>query len=185
MVELMQLELEPFRHDLAVAEQKLQAEPANEELKKLRARLLKEINSRELELYRQKADRYPLETIYRIELGLRLMKAGQLDEAIRELQAARNDPRQQHKALLYLGHCFKARNNWKLAQRNFEEALKVLPPAEVEMKKEILFQLAQGHAGAGDLNTAVEIAHELANLDFTYRDIGKLLDDWQARLQEA
>ena len=60
---------------------------------------------------------------HRFELGVRLLRAGQIDEAIRELQAARSDPRHQWRSLLYLGHCFKSRNNWRLAQRNFEEAL--------------------------------------------------------------
>ena len=32
---------------------------------------------------------------------------------------------------------------------------------------------------------SVDIGHELANLDFAYRDIGRLLDEWQARLQKA
>jgi hypothetical protein len=29
------------------------------------------------------------------------------------------------------------------------------------------------------------MAHELANLDFSYRDIGRLLDEWQTRLQQT
>ena len=37
-----------------------------------------------------------------------------------------------------LGHCFKARNNWRLAQRNFEEALRLLPTAEAANKKELI-----------------------------------------------
>ena len=30
-----------------------------------------------------------------------------------------------------------------------------------------------------------DFAHELANLDFAYRDIGRLLDEWQERMQKA
>ena len=59
--------------------------------------------------------------------GVRLLHAGQIDEAIRELQASRADPRHHWKSLLYLGYCFKNRNNWRLAERNFAEALKDLP----------------------------------------------------------
>src|SRR5262249_31574351 len=152
------------------------------ELKKIRSRLLKEINTRELQLFQQKAERYPTEMAHRFELGVRLLRANQLDEAIRALQAARADPRHHHKSLYYLGFCFKNRNNWRLAQRNFEEALKDLPAGEESMRKELLFQLAQGTAEAGDLAKAIEIGMELANVDFAYKDIGQLLDEWQNRV---
>jgi tetratricopeptide (TPR) repeat protein len=184
-LDLAELELEPFRRNLILTDEKLKTDPQNEELRKIRVRLLKEINTRELDLYRQKAARYPTEMSHRFELGVRLLRASQVDEAIRELQATRADPRHHWRSLLYLGYCFKTRNNWRLAQRNFEDALQSLPPGEEVTKKELLFQLAQGCADAGDLARAVELGYELANLDFGYRDIGKLLDDWQARLQRA
>jgi tetratricopeptide (TPR) repeat protein len=182
---LADLEIEPFRRNLALTEEKLRAQPQDENLRRIRIRLLKEINTRELDLFRRKADRYPNDQELRFEMGVRLLRAGQTDEAIRELQAARADPRQRWRALLYLGHCFKGRHNWRLAQRNFEEALEALPPGEEAARKELLFQLAQGAADAGDLARAVELALELANIDFGYRDIGRLLDEWQNRLSSG
>jgi hypothetical protein len=112
-------------------------------------------------------------------VGVRLLRLGQVDEAIHELQAARPDPRLRWQALMQLGHCFKARKNWRLARRNFEEALQALPAADTEHRKELLFELAQGCAAEGDLTHALDLAHELANLDFTYRGIDRLLDQWQ------
>jgi tetratricopeptide (TPR) repeat protein len=184
-LELAELDLEPFRRNLTLTEDKLKTDPNNEELRKIRVRLLKEINTRELDLYRQKSERYPTEMTHRFELGVRLLRAGQTDEAIRELQMTRADPRHHWRSLLYLGYCFKARNNWRLAQRNFEDALQNVPPGEEAIKKELLFQLAQGAADAGDLARAVELGYELANLDFGYRDIGRLLDEWQEKTQRA
>jgi tetratricopeptide (TPR) repeat protein len=184
-LELADLEIEPFRKNLTLTTDKLRREGSSHELEKIRIKLLKEINTRELDMYRQKAERYPTELGHRYELGVRLLRANQTDEAIRELQAARADPHHQWRSLYFLGFCFKNRNNWRLAQRNFEEALKNLPNGEEDTRKEILFQLAQGSADAGDLAHAVELGYELANLDFAYRDIGKLLDDWQTRLQQA
>jgi Tfp pilus assembly protein PilF len=183
-LELLELELEPFRSNLAIAEDKLKQGP-DDDLRKLRVRLLKEINARELELYRLKADRFPADLSHRLELGLRLLRAGKTDAAIPELQQARKDARNQWRCLMYLGHCFKARNNWKLAQRNFEEALPLVPANEESHRKEVLFQLASGSAEAGELAKAVELALELANIDFGYRDIGRLLDEWQAKMQRA
>lgn len=180
--ELADLDIEPLRADLALAEEKLRGNPADAELQTLRNRLEREILQRELDLYRRKAERYPTDMSYRLEMGIRLLRLGQVEEAIHELQAARVDPRQQWRALLYLGYSFKVRKNWRLAQRNFEEALKCLPASESLLRKELLFELAHGHAEAGNYEQAVELAYELANLDFGYRQIGKLLDDWQSRL---
>lgn len=183
-IELAELDLEPFRRDLSLTEEKLKAQPRDEELRKIRLRLLKEINTREMDLCRRRADRFPMEMSHRLDLGVRLLRAGQLDEAIKELQAARSDSRLLWKALMYLGHCFKERHNWRLAQRNFEEALQALPLGETTARKEVLFHLAQGCAENGDLARAVELGTELANIDFAYREIGKLLDDWQGRIDE-
>ena len=89
------------------------------------------------------------------------------------------------KAALYLGHCFKSRNNWRLAQRNFEEALQKLPANDETTRKDILFQLANIAADSGDLAKAIDLAHEVANLDFAYRGISRLMDEWQAKLLKA
>jgi hypothetical protein len=61
--------------------------------------------------------------------------------------------------------------------------LQGMPPGEVGRRKDVLFLLASGCAEAGELAQAVERGLELANLDFSYRGIGRLLDDWQARLK--
>jgi tetratricopeptide (TPR) repeat protein len=151
----------------------------------MRARLRKEINARELDVFRLKADRYPNEPGHRFEMGVRLLRAGQVDEAIAALQSVRGDDRHRWQAAYYLGHCFKERRNERLAQRNFEEALKHMPESETSARKEVLFLLATAAAEASEWGRAVEIGTELANIDFAYRDIGKLLDEWQERLQRA
>jgi len=183
--ELADLEIEPFRRNLALTEAKLRSKPDDDDLRKIRIRLLKEINTRELDLHRQKADRNPAELAHRFELGVRLLRANQIDEAIHALQTARTDARFLWRSLLYLGYCFKGRNNWRLARRNFEECLRNIPVGEDAARKEVLYQLAQGNADAGDFTAAVDMATELANLDFRYRDIGKLLDEWQAKLEQS
>jgi tetratricopeptide (TPR) repeat protein len=184
-VEIAEMELEPFRNNLGLTEQQLKEEPDDEELRKVRVRLLKEINTREMELLRLKSDRQPGDLSLKLDLGIRLLRAGQTEEAIGELQQVRKDPRLLGKAAMYLGFCFKNRKNWRLAERNFREAIKNLPDSEDASRKEVLFQLATGSADAGDLAQAVDLGHELANSDYLYRDIGRLLDEWQTRLQKA
>lgn len=181
---LADLEIEPFRKNLGITEERLQQNSTDEELRKIRIRLLKEINARELELFRQKADRHPNDMNHHFELGVRLLRAGQTDEAIEELQTARSERRLLWSCAMYLGHSFKARKNWRLAKRNFTEALEAMPKNETEPRKEVLFNLAQGCAEANDLSEAIEWGNELANLDFRYKNIHQLLDDWETQLAE-
>jgi tetratricopeptide (TPR) repeat protein len=184
IAEMADVEIEPFRRDLAITEEKLNAEPDNSELRQHRIRLKKEINTRELDLFRSKADRFPTEAGHRLDVGIRLFRIGQVDEAIRELQSVRSDPRHAGKAAFHLGQCFRARNNLRLAQRNFEEALQNLPPADSETRKETTYYLAQTCAESGDLNRAVDLATDLAHEDYAFRDVGRLLDEWQAKLRQ-
>ncbi len=179
--EMLDLDIEPFRRDLAVAEERLRATPADAGLQQICAKLAKEINTRELDLHRQRSDRYPTDNLARFEMGLRLVRAGQLDEAIKELQTVRADPRHHGKAVFYLGLCFKSRNNWRLAQRNFEEALQHLAPSDAFLRKEAMYTLAVGYAETGELERAIALGCDLANVDFSYKNIGTLLEEWQAK----
>lgn len=185
ILDLAEADIQPFRVNLAMTEEKLKEAPEDAELKQLKVQLQREINNRELEIYRKKADRFPTDMTFRLEVGVRLLQNGQTDGAIQELQAARTDPRLLWKALMYLGFCFKSRKNWRLAQRNFEESLRNLPSGETTRRKEILFQLATGCAESGELSPALEWAYELANEDFGYKNIGQLIDQWQTKLQGA
>jgi len=192
-LELMSIDLDTFRKNLTLADKKIAKADSGEEdgkhsvedLRRIRSKLAREINSREIELCRMRADRFPHDLAYRLELGIRLAEAEMLDEAIVELQQVRKEPRLLWKAAMHLGLCFTKRSNWRLAQRNFEEALAALPANEEEGRKEILYQLAIGSAEAGELQKAIDLGHDLANIDFGFRDIGKLLDQWQASLQDV
>ena len=203
-LELMDIDLSPYRKKLEQTEsrlRKLRDKTRNQEEDKsdtddeedlterdlvhLRSKIVKEINNREIAIFRVKADRFPTEVNHNIELGTRLLKADLVDEAIAELQKARRDERLKWKASMLLGECFKKRSNWRLAQRNFEEALTTVPPTEEPSRKELLYQLAFGCAENGDLTRAIDLGHELANLDYAFKNIGKLLDEWNDRLQSA
>jgi tetratricopeptide (TPR) repeat protein len=179
--ELLDMDIEPFRRDLEIAEERLRKRPGDAELQQICARFGKEVNTRELELHRRRSDRYPTDNAARFEMGLRLLRANQLDEAIKELQAVRNDPRHLGKATFYLGMCFKQRKNWRLAQRNFEESLQHLGAADDALRKEAMFLLSAGYAEVGEIERAIDLGCELANLDYNYKNIGALLDVWQAK----
>lgn len=192
-LELSELDLLPMRKNLEEIEARLKKiknrspddeedldGPTEEDLTKQRTKLLREILAREAEMYRTRADRYPADLSHRLELGLRLYRLDKPDEAVAEFQQARRDEKLKAKASLHLGQCFRRKKNSKLAERNFEEALQAAGGDEAT-KKEALYQLAAIAAENGDLNKAVEMGQELANLDFNYKGISKLLEEWESK----
>ena len=180
-LELMDLDIDPFRRDQVAIEQKIGEEPKNEDLKAKQAKLFKEINTRELAMFRAKSDRFPTDTVARYEMAVRLYHAAQYDEAIQEFQKVRTDPKHRIRVLIHIGFCFTARNNWRLAQKNFEEAKQNLSHAEEPFRKELMYQLAVGYAGSGEVPRAIELGCELANLDYSYKNISTLIEQWQTK----
>jgi Tfp pilus assembly protein PilF len=188
-IAIMERDLAALRGEFAATERQLRELPPSAEseaeeeteLGSLHRRQTNEIAEREIALWRLKADHHPNEMSQRVELGMRLLRAGQIDAAIVELQIARRDKRQQWRAMMYLGYCFQSRRNQHLALRNFQDALDHLPASAEKHRKELLFQLATCQSEAGEIQAAIDTASELANLDFGYREIGKMLDEWQKR----
>ena len=197
-LELLELDLVPLRAKLEAADSRYKRAkasadgdadddgPSLTELAETRSSLKREVLTREADLLRFRAERFPAEVGHRYELGVRLLKLDRIDEAIAELQQAKRDDKLKGVATMTLGLCFRKRNSWKLAHRNFEEALGVLTgPSDEGSRKEVLYQLATGLAEQGDIPRAIELGHELANIDFGFRGIGSLIDDWEAKLAEV
>jgi tetratricopeptide (TPR) repeat protein len=184
-VALADLEIVPYRRALEQIEEKLQRKPGDERLLKKQRKLREEINTRELASFRRKVEQDPTDKANRFELGMRLLAAGEVEAAIVELQTARSDGRLYWRAVMHLGHCFAARNNWTLALRNFEDALSVIPEGQDTARKELLLALARTHAAQGDLARAIERGLDLANLDYAFGNIGRLVEEWQGKVRSG
>ena len=182
--ELLETELDPVRKKLAHATARLAHPREDDDPAHLAGKIRKythQINEHEINLFKMKLEKAPSDTSARLELGIRLVKADRTDEAIVELQQARKDEKMKGRSALHLGHAFIKKNNWKLAQRNFEDALAALPDNDEHSRKDVLFQLAVGAEKNGDKPRALELGHELANIDYGYNDIGNLIDRWEGR----
>ncbi len=184
-VELAELEIEPFRRDLSQAQQRLASTPDDAGLLHIQHELRREINTRELEVFRKLADRYPGRPVYRYEVGVRLLRAGLLAEAAEELRAVHGDPALRGEALAALAHGYRGRQNLRQAVRCYEEALACLPGEPAERRKAVVYELALCHAELGDLPRAVALAADLARLDPGHRDIGQLLHQWRERAKDV
>jgi tetratricopeptide (TPR) repeat protein len=139
---LADLNAEYFRRDFVIATQKLREKPDDPELQVIHERLAHEVQVREIALWQQKADRYPSEPAFRFQLGVHLLKAGQLDEALSAFEQIRGDPDWRWRSLVYAAYCHLNRRKWNLAKPLLEEALPLIPEEE-SMRAEVQLLLAQ------------------------------------------
>ncbi len=94
----------------------------------------------ELEVFRKRVDRYPTNTHWKFELGVRLKRSGNVNEAIKMLQEARNDPKHRGEVLLDLGVCFQHIKQYKLAKQHYVEAVQAIPERDLELRKKARIQ---------------------------------------------
>ncbi len=158
----------------------IQARAKRKESEKAEAeyrRLRKELNEKELEVCRYRVERYPNILRYKYELGLRYQIGKQYNEAIKQFQAARNDPRVKGVCLLGLAQCFQAIKQPRLAMSHYEQAISEIPDRDADNKKEALYQAAKmAFDELRDLDTAEKHLTTLAGMDFAYKDVSALLD---------
>jgi tetratricopeptide (TPR) repeat protein len=168
---LTDIDLDVFRRDHEIVQQMLEADPASADLNSLQDRLLREILARETDQFRQRAQRFPAEPAHRVQLGIRLLKAGQFDEALETFLALRSDAQWSGRALLYAAYCHFNRGKLEKAAPLLHEALVALGPDAGATKKEVLYLLAEHYSSCGQWKEALAHAEELLRLDPRYREI--------------
>ena len=100
----------------------------------------------------------------------------QYNDAIRELQSARNDPRRKGSCLLALGQCFQQIGQYPLAMDHYQMAIEEIPDRDAKNKKKALYLAGKLALGLNDLENADKHLKVLAGLEFTYKDVPALLD---------
>lgn len=145
---------------------------AAEQAKRMRA----DLNRLEIDIFRKRTERYPTNTHWKFELGLRLKKAGNYNEAIKLLQDARNDPKHKGIVLLELGECFQQIGQHNLAMQHYEKAIEEMPEREQEQRKKALYRAGCLAQGLERIEEAEKHFTQLAALDFGYKDVSARLD---------
>ena len=178
--QLEDIQLRRARQNLLVAERRA-ADSNTEENKKLVLQLRGELNRQELDIFRGRVERYPTNTGWKYELGLRLKRAGNFNEAIKMFQEARGDPKHRGIVLLDLGECFQQIKQFRLAMQHYAQAVDEMPEKEVDLRKKALYRagvLAMGLAEHDEsvMADAEKYLTQLAALDFSYKDVSERLD---------
>ena len=140
-------------------------------------RMKEELNKRELAVFAARSERYPGDLKMKFELGLRLKRAGNYEQAVREFQQARNDSDRAAQASLETGECFQQIRQTRLALDAYETAIKnCTSSADLETKKLSLYRAGWLSMKLQDNDRAEKFLSELAGIDFGFRDVSTLLD---------
>ena len=121
-------------------------------------------------------ERLPANLAFRFELGQQYKVLGQIGEAIKEFQNARNDARRKGVCLLQLGECFQAIKQYRLAMDHYESAIEEIPDRDADSKKAALYKAGKLALGLNDLAKAEKHLGVVASMDFSYRNVSVLLD---------
>ena len=122
-VQLEDVQLARMRAHLAIAREKLAAEPDEPVYEKKVQGLATELLKRELQVFSRRTDRYPQDMQLKLELADRLMRIKKWPQAIPLLQKASQHTRLKAKAMFLQGKCFMYDNKLSLARGLFDRAI--------------------------------------------------------------
>ena len=128
-----------------------------------------------LENCRERADRYPTMLEFRFELGERLFRTGDVNEAILTFQRTQNSPSHKHRSLCYLGQCFMQRGMYDMALSQFEKALEGKSTFD-DQKKELIYLVAGVYEQQGKHEQAEAHYKCIYEVDVGYRDVAEKVE---------
>jgi tetratricopeptide (TPR) repeat protein len=160
---------------LAIAEKEAKADPS-EEAQELVKQLRDALHRLELDVFGRRRDRYPAETQWSWELGLRLKKMGNFSEAVKILSLIRDPPDLAIKAALHTGECWQQLRKYPQAMQSYRTVINhEIRLDQPETLKSALYRAGilgvalKDEAGAESLRRLVE-------LDPHFRDAKERLD---------
>ncbi len=143
--------------------------------KKALETLQPDFDAKNMELARHRIKYHPNHAGYHYEYGILLQQIGEVKEAIAEFQHAKADVTRKGDCLFALGQCFEQIQQTKLAMTHYQEAIEELADTS-DNKKEALYLATKLAIQLEDYAKAEKYGHQLAAIDFSYKDIGELLD---------
>ena len=128
-----------------------------------------------LQSARARIEQNPTDLQLRFELGELLVEAEAWQEAIPELQKARQNPNVRMRAMSLLGRCFTARNMLDLAAKTLSDAVSELPVMD-SVKKDVIYNLGLVYEKMGNAEKTVECMKQIYEVDYGYRDVASRVE---------
>ncbi len=136
-----------------------------------------DLNRLELEIYTRRSERHPDDLSIKYELGLRLKRMGNYEEAeaiFDEIALAD----EKLLAICYLGkgECLQARKKFMTAMEMYEEALNYADNLSSERFKLLLYRAGVLAQGLKEWSSATSYLKRLEKMDPAYKDVKRRLD---------
>lgn len=164
--------------------EELAADPDNAELQEELESMLTERKTYLIEHTADMVKRYPNDYAARHQYGELLLEDGQTDLAIQQLQIAIRNPKVRIASLNLLGQAYKSKNFFDLAAEQFETAKGEINGMS-EIKKEVIYNLAECYEHMDDTAKAIEQYKEIYSSDIGFRDVAKKIDEFYANRNKS
>lgn len=115
-------------------------------------------------------ERYPNDYAARYTLANLYLEAGDSQNAIANFQQAQKNPKVRIQALAGMGKALKSRKMFDLAVAQFETAKGELPIMD-DLKKDVIYQLAECYEGMGKKTEAITEYKIIYSEDIGFRDV--------------
>lgn len=125
--------------------------------------------------HRRRVAQHPTDFGLRYDLGQALFEAGELDEAIKELQQAIKDPRKKVEALWCLGRAFRAKGLGDLAMGQLQKALDASGGVG-HHAKDIIYEMGSVAEELGHADDALAHFSRILEQDIGYRDVAQRVE---------
>jgi tetratricopeptide (TPR) repeat protein len=156
----------------AGGEQHEEAPSAHQEIETLLATIEERKQQRastQLDDARRRVERNPTDLQLRFELGDLLLAAGNFNDAIPELQKARQNPNTRLRAMSLLGRCFVQKNMLDIAASQFQSAAAEMVAMDT-VKKDTLYDLALVYEKMGKKDEYLSALKQIIEVDYGYKD---------------
>lgn len=175
------LRMRQLRRKMREARKQLDAKPQDSDAKERLADLTATLNETEMTHYRLCVENYPTDLAHKYEYALRLMQNQRYNDAIPLFQEAQKDPRRKISAMDKVGYCFLMKGWYADAVDVFTHAIEAYEIKDDAVAKELRYNLARAYEEQGDNEKALDVYRRIAQLDFSYKDVGERVDRLRAR----
>lgn len=124
---------------------------------------------------RKRVERNPTDLQLRFELGEMLLMLGQFNDAIPELQRARQNPNSRLKAMSLLGRCFVQKGMLDMAATQFKSAASEMLAMDI-VKKDTLYDLGLVYETMGKKEEYLQCMKDIMETDYGYKDVSKRVE---------
>jgi tetratricopeptide (TPR) repeat protein len=125
---------------------------------------------------KKRVERNPTDLQLRFELGELLLSIGLFNEAIPELQRARQNPSSRLKAMSLLGRCFVQKGMLDMAATQFKSAVSEMLAMDT-VKKDTVYDLGLVYEKMGKKEEYLQCMKDIMESDYGYKDVAKRVED--------